>query len=275
MEVLQYKCFNPPSKGFNSYLGVRLIAYFEGNDSWGQDGDRITFVQFLKDTFYWEKEGVRHYTWKLNKDAVFTEDISQEEERELDWTIDQICRRCGNTDFGYTEKRMEEMVPMSSQEGQTQRLMEMPDEELRQYGFFMLAGKDAGQRKEYIDAHMFSPEETLPDVVFSAEKKGGKWERARMADTPCTVCDERMAHGGGQRFQVAVLHESSGGQKEIIGTLSWGWDYKKKVRGSEVKHVAELLELKFEPCAAPEMTGPICAWNGKSGYMKIEGLLNA
>lgn len=276
MAVLRYEAYSREGRAFDQYLGVQLIAYFKGNDNWGQDGDRITFVQLVKDTFYGktETEEKRYYPWKMDKTNVCTEgDISGEEVNELDWTIDQIRESCGNTDFRYTEKRTSIDAPMSSQESKTEALMAMSEEGLLEYHFFALRGKKAEEKKEYIERHMFSDENPLPDVVFSAEKKEGKWRMARMSDTPCTVCNGRLPiHDGGQEFQLAVLYEKSGGEKEIIGTLFWGWKYQKEVERGNVKHLAKLLDLKFQPGCTDEMRSAVAAWNRKERYMKIEGL---
>lgn len=266
MEILRYERHNPPKKGFNSYLGVQLIAYFEGSSHLGQDGDRITFIQLVKDTFYGKKNGDenRYYTWKLNKEAVFTEgDMCRDE---LDWTIDQIRRDCGNTDFRYTERRLGEDVPMSSQQIKTEALLGMSEQELLDNGFGMLRGRTAEQKRAYIEAHMFSETDPLPHIVFSAEKKDGRWERARMADTPCAPCDERREHEGGQEFQIAVLYENGRGEKEIIGTLFWGWTYNRK------ENRADLPEPRFLPGCTEELGRAVEAWNAREGYMKIEGL---
>ncbi|HBA69876.1 MAG TPA: hypothetical protein DCZ40_11050 [Lachnospiraceae bacterium] len=274
MAVLRYEAYSRNGRGFDKYLGARLIAYFKGSDSFGSNGSRITFVQLVRDTFYGKKETEekKYYPWKMNETSVFTEGGVPEEVNELDWTIDQIRKDCGNIDFRYTEKRTSVNDAMSSQEKKTEALMGMSEDELLKYGFFDLRGKTEEQKKEYIEQHMFSEENALPDVVFSAQKNE-RWGMARMSDTPCTVCNERLPiHDGGQEFQVAVLYESIEGEKEIIGTLFWGWRYKKIENRGNVEHLAELLPLRFQPGWTDEMRNAIIEWNRKEGYMKIEGV---
>lgn len=186
----------------NRERGAKIIIEFTPGDSFGQDGERVSLVQSVKDTMVLSrsvygtggvKKTVEENPSDLNKTAGFDKRMT-----DAGWAIDQqIYNETGdlvNLDPRYAEQRMDE--------GE--------DYKQRPQGDLSRLKSDGG--------------DLVQGMVVSAVNSGGTWTTALLSDEPTIPHPNLKTLTGKQEFEVVAMYEPKGGDLQYIGSVRWGWE---------------------------------------------------
>ena len=182
-------------------LGAKIIVEFTPNSQFGENGDRISLVQSVKDTMTLSKKrftssGATVFdserTSDLNIKAGFDKRTTAN-----DWAIDQqLTNDAGdlvNLDPRYAEQRLDEKA----------------DYKQRPKGDLSTLQTEGGG--------------LVQGMVVSAVKSGDIWTTALLSDEPTIPHPTLKKLQGKQEFEVVAMYEPIVGDSQYIGSVKWGW----------------------------------------------------
>lgn len=232
--------FESNDRNVSSYRirGVSIILKFTPNANFGENGDRISLVQTVKDDLIYTKQPylngqkttVQTPNWKENKTAAFAGRRTPN-----GWALDQQVfdekGNLSNLDPRYAEERLVKglhwKVPMTPKQRD-----EIKGE---RYGGYLQGESN------------------------SALKTNGVWNKAVLSDEPNSKATNTNVLSGSMNFQVAALFEPVKGDPQWLGSVSWGWS----INPDNGKVVQISLAEVTQEGLSPDFTEAKSFWNAQ------------
>ncbi len=201
-------------------VGQDIIMTFEPDPDLGEDGDSVSFVQYVRDDFYYIMGGKNIYTSKKFNPLLQATEFSE---------IDQVANE-ENNDVRYPEWRLVERDPLCTEVEKIGKLLAMSKEQIENQGFRMpeeYFGMSEEGKIEYLRQRLYDESDPLPQVVFSTVKKDGEWGITRLSDEPRSrypvACE---GTGGGYQFETVVVYSEASKPTTLypLCRVCWGWE---------------------------------------------------